>query len=51
MTAIGKSEFDDGSDLRTALQQAYGAGDPTSDVWSGTHPGVPEAKKAEPVEP
>ena len=43
MRPLGKSEFDDGSDLRTPLQQAYGAGDPNSDVWTGALPEAPES--------
>lgn len=38
MTTIEPSEFDDGSDLRTELQKAYGAGEDDG-TWSADHPG------------
>lgn len=39
MSTIGPSEFDNGSDLRTDLQKAYGAGEEDNPIWNADHPG------------
>lgn len=44
MRANDKSEFDDGSDLRSPLQQAYGAGEPEGDTFAGLDP-IEEARR------